>query len=94
MERNEMLNDSLRDLQARYLAGHISLNALVHQCEALLGQGELLLLPDIYQRATNCVYLLEVINAVVLDESRPINDRERASIEEQLKKLLLIVAEK
>ena len=85
-----MLNDLLRDVQTQYLAGRISLDTLVQRCEALLGQSESVLSPETYQHAMNCIYLLEDINAVVLDESRSVSERERLSVESELQKLCLI----
>jgi hypothetical protein len=93
MGNPQMLNESLRDLQVQYLAGRLSLNALVHQCEAFLQQFESFLPPNKHQLAANCVYLLEDINALVLDEARSIRDDERLTVESELQKFLTIIKE-
>lgn len=46
--------------------------------EALLEKKAPVLPPEIRQRALNCVHLLEVVNALVLDEARPMRAEERS----------------
>ena len=93
MTNARTLSASLQALEASYLTGDIPLNAVVHRAEALLEEGKAMLTPDAFLRAMNCVYLIEDVNALVLDEGRPLKEGERASIATELGRLVASVAE-
>jgi hypothetical protein len=92
MQDGTNLTDSVRALEDQYLAGAISLNALVLRVEALLEQGKSVMFPAAHQRAMNCVYVLEEINALVLDEGRSIEADERLRVAAELRMLTSLVA--
>lgn len=92
MEDSTSLTESVRALEDQYLASGISLNALVHRGEALLEQGKSVLPPEKHQRAMNCIYVLEEINALVLDEGRSMSADERLRVGAELQKLASLVA--
>jgi hypothetical protein len=92
MQDGTNLSDSVRALEDQYLASAISLNALVHRGEALLEQGKSVLPPEKHQRAMNCVYVLEEINALMLDEGRLMRADERLRVAAELRMLSSLVA--
>lgn len=87
MESNTGVAALVSALESQYLANEISLNALVHRCEALLDETRSALPPDTHKRAMNCVYILEEINALVLDEGRSMRDEERVRVKAELETL-------
>lgn len=92
MNRAENLTESFNALASQYLANSVSLNSLVHRTEALLEQCKSRLTPDKYLSGMNCVYIIEEINALVLDEGRPLRVDERLNVVAELQKLSTLVA--
>ena len=82
---------SVSALETQYLTSANSLNSLVQRGEALLEQGKSALNPQRHQRAMNCIYVLEEINALVLDEGRSISTDERLRVAAELQKLVSLV---
>lgn len=92
MEIGTSVADSVRALEKQYAANEISLNALVQRSEALLEQSKSVLAPGTHQRAMNCIYVVEEINALVLDEGRLMRDDEQARVKSELQRLSSLIA--
>lgn len=87
MRDSSNIAESVRMLEAQYLAGGITLNALAHRAEVLLEQARSALSPEKHQQAMNCAYVIEEINALVLDEGRAMSAGERLRLTIELQKL-------
>lgn len=92
MEGNTSIAESVSAIESQYLANGISLNTLVHRCEAVLDQSRSVLPPAVHQRAMNCIYVIEEINALILDEGRSLRDDECARVKLELQRLSSLVA--
>ena len=83
--------EALRTLIATYRRGEASLNTLASQSESLLSEVGMHLGEGILQKAMNCAYIIEEINALVLDENRTPNASERLQIEKEIERLLALI---
>lgn len=83
--------EALRTIIATYRSGEESLNALATQSEGILSAMGVHLGEALLQRAMNCAYIIEEINAVVLDENRSPNVSERLQIENEIERLLALI---
>lgn len=91
MEDHTNLAESIRVLADQYLATEISLNAFVHRSEATLEQGKSALPLENHKWAMNCIYILEEISALLLDEGRAMRADERSRVTTELERLLSFV---
>jgi len=82
--KNDELIREISALSASYRAGSAELDSLSYRAELLVEQMRACLSDDGFSRAMNCVYIIEEINALVLDENRQITQSEQGEIESQL----------
>lgn len=92
MKTNQLLSDELHKLLASYRGGLSDLAHLSQRAETLIEEIRPHLSADTFSQAMNCVYLIEEINALVLDESRRVTDSEQNEIHTQLTILESILA--
>lgn len=92
MEAPTRLVQELSALCAAYRAGAIRLPSLASRVEILVESMHAHLPGEDFARAMNFVYLIEEINAVVLDENRPLNTPEKEAIENDLSLLEKLVS--
>lgn len=92
MENCNSLTRELIDLILSYRVGTTELNSLSFKSEVLVEKLRLCLLAEDFSRAMNCVYVIEEINAVVLDENRQPKQPEQDEIERQLALLEKLVS--
>lgn len=98
MEEYGLENDNLRiqqllDLICSYQIGSTELNSLCFKSELMVEEMHPRLPSGDFSKAMNCVYVLEEINALILDEARPVTQAEHTEIESQLallKKLITV----
>ncbi|QNP59931.1 hypothetical protein [Paenacidovorax monticola] len=79
-----MLAQQLLDLISSYQIGSIELNSLCFKSELIMEGMRSYLSSEIFSKAINCVYVLEEINALILDEARQLTQAERTEVEGQL----------
>jgi hypothetical protein len=84
LKNNQLLTDELHRLIASYRGGSSDLAHLSQRAETLIEETRPNLLADTFSQAMNCVYLIEEINALILDESRRVTDTEQHDIHTQL----------
>jgi hypothetical protein len=84
LRNNQLLTGELHKLIASYRDGSSDLAHLSQRAETLIEETRPNLLADNFSQAMNCVYLIEEINALVLDESRQVTDIEQRDICTQL----------
>ena len=89
---NQTLTEELHKLIASYRAGTSNLAYLSQRIETLIEAMRSNLSADTFSRAINSVYLIEEINALVLDESRRTTDIEQHDIHTQLEKIEYLFA--
>lgn len=65
----------------------MSLPSVVNRAESLVDQLEASLSSDVLREARNSVYLMEDINALALDEVRPLTTAEKDAVHHQLTRL-------
>ena len=94
MKSNDLRTHQLLDLISSYQTGSTEFSSLCFKSELMLEDMRLNMSGNEYARAINCVYVLEEINALILDETRPASQAERAEIENQLVLLEKIVTQK
>jgi hypothetical protein len=94
LKTNQLLSDELHKLLASYRGGTSDLARLSQRAETLIEEIRPHLSTDTFSQAMNCVYLIEEINALVLDESRRVTDSEQHEIHTQLTILESILATK
>lgn len=94
LKTNQFLTEELRKLIASYRGGSSDLAHLSQRAETLIEEIRPNLLGDTFSQAMNCVYLIEEINALVMDEGRPITDTEQHDIGTQLSILENLLATK
>ena len=92
MANDSLLVQQLRDLISRYRRGAANLNSLSFKSELLVEEMRACLSPSGHSEAMNCVYVIEEINAVVLDENRSVSQEELAEIERRLALLEKLVS--
>lgn len=92
MDNDTSLARELLALAASYRGGCSSLPALASRAETLIEQMRGHLPADVFSGAMNSVCLIEEINAVILDENRPLTDGERAMIDRQLDCLVELIS--
>lgn len=86
------LLQELATLSAGYRAGSVPLPRLASRAEVLVEEMHTLLPAEDFARAMNCVYLVEEINAVVLDERRSPTESEKEAIERDLSLLERLIS--
>ena len=91
MDNDTLLTRELHALAASYRGGCIGLPTLASRAESLVEQMCDQLPTAVFSGAMNCVYLIEEINAIILDENRPITDGERGMIDQQLETLTELI---
>lgn len=91
MDNDTLLTRELLALAASYRGGCIGLPTLASRAETLVEQMSDQLPTEVFSVAMNCVYLIEEINAIILDENRPITDGERGMIDRQLESLTELI---
>jgi hypothetical protein len=84
MKTDNILIQELIKLNASYRARAVHLNTLASHSETLLEKMQSALPDEDFARAMNCVYLIEEINAIVLDESRQPTHAEQKAIENEM----------
>jgi hypothetical protein len=93
MNSRQDVTQEIDGLKHKYLMEVISLNSLVHSAEAILETSAEIFAPEKLKSAMNRVYILEEINAVVLDERRQMSPEERAAAVTEVQRLASIVKE-
>ena len=91
MDNDTLLTREFLALAASYRGGRVGLAPLASRAESLVEQMCDQLPTDVFSSAMNCVYLIEEINAIILDENRPITDGERGMIDRQLQSLTELI---
>lgn len=94
MKKNQLLSEELHRLIVSYHDGSSDLAHLSQRTETLIEAMRPHLLADTFLKAMNCVYLIEDINALVIDENRQITAVERHDIHAQLSILENLLATK
>jgi hypothetical protein len=87
LEITQVQKQELQNLITSYRNGSSDLAHLSQRIEILIEAMQSTLPISTFSKAMNCVYLIEDINALVLDEKRPITEVEQHEIHA---KLLLI----
>ena len=83
----QSLAEEFHKLIASYRSGLTDLAHLSQRSETLIEAMCPNLTTDTFSQAMNCVYLIEDVNALVLDEGRRVTDTEQSEINAQLKAL-------
>ncbi len=84
MENDGLILQQLHDLISCYRKGAVELSSLSFKSEVLVEKMRPWLPSGAHSEAMNCVYVVEEINAVVLDENRNVTKEEVAEIERRL----------
>ncbi|GKS92690.1 hypothetical protein [Acidovorax sp. SUPP2539] len=79
-----MNKEKLFELIAGYRNGSLSLDSLCFNAELVLGEIFKENTHLDFSRVIDCIYVLEEINALTLDEGRPINQAEKDEIDIQI----------
>jgi hypothetical protein len=94
LKTDQFLSEDLCKLIASYQEGSTDLAHLSQRAETLIEAMRPNLPADTFSKAINSVYLIEDINALVLDESRQVTAGERQDIHAQLSMLENLFAPK
>lgn len=94
MKKEKLSTQELCDLIFSYQIGSTDLNFLCFESELLVEEMRPHLSSGDFSSFMNCVYVLEEINALILDEARSLTYAENAEIEGQLALLKKLVNEK
>ena len=92
MKTDNILVQELLKLGASYRAGAVGLNTLAFRSETYIEYLQSELPTEDFACAMNCAYLIEEINAVVLDENRRPTQEEQDAINKELTLLEKIIA--
>ena len=84
METRERLVRELAAISAAYRAGSVHLSSLASRVEFLIEQMRVHLSAQDFAHTMNCVYRIEEINAVILDEQRQLTQSENQAIENDI----------
>lgn len=89
---NEIDKRQVMDLIHSYENSSIDLNHFCFESELMIEKMKKLFFIDHFSKAMNCVYTLEEINALSLDEERSITQEEHLEISNQLNLLKKFIA--
>ena len=84
MKKDNLPTEELFDLISSYQIGSTDLNSLCFKSELIVEEMRPRLSSWDYSSFMNCVYILEEINALILDEARSLTHAENTEIESQL----------
>ena len=84
MKNNRLLSEELHQLIDSYHSGSSDLAHLSQRAETLVEAMRPRLPADIFLSAMNCVYLIEEISALAMDEDRKITAVESQDIDQHL----------
>lgn len=92
MKNDNILVQELLKLGVSYRAGAVELNTVSFRSEAYIKHLQSELPAEDFASAIKCAYLIEEINAVVLDQNRPLTQEEQDAINEELRLIEKIIA--